>query len=85
MKTYEMVAIADKNKKTYITGSMRYNFRLGFHDENGDDWDAKAWSGKGGLSDFIHNDEWKEVIKTKMTLREIEKELGYEIEIYPSL
>lgn len=80
MKTYEMVALADKNGKTYQTGDMLYNFSKGFHDDDGEEWGANAFLHRG-LQYFIHMDEWKEVNIKEMTLLELETKLGYRVKI----
>jgi hypothetical protein len=81
MKTYEMVALADKDGKTYQSGEMYYQKDKGFHDEFGREWEASAYNCENGLSRFIHEDEWELVAKRKMTIQEIEDILGYNIEI----
>ena len=62
MKTYEMVALAKENRKTYQTGDMYYNVMQGFHDSEGEPWEAEAYSyDANGLNDFIEEDKWEEV------------------------
>ena len=86
MNTCEMVLLADKNGKAYMADEMYYHKDKGFHDDNGDEWDADSFQdyvedGKCGLNAFIHITNWEEVKKRKMTLEEIEDKLGYEVEI----
>lgn len=81
MKTYEVVAIANYNGKTYRTGDMYYNRENGFHESNGKEWDVMAWQGRGGLNDFINEEGWKVCELKKMTIEEIEEILGCKIEI----
>jgi hypothetical protein len=81
-----MVILADKNDKTYKNGSMYYNNKTGFVDKERKNWDVYAYENvhKNGyyeLAAFIHEDGWKEITRKIMTIDEIEKELGYEIEI----
>ncbi len=78
MKTLEMMNEAEKTRKTYITGSMRYSVNKGFHDSCGRPWDASAFR---YLNEVLNLDAWKLLEPKKMTLKEIEEKLGYEIEI----
>ncbi len=80
-----MVKLADENCKTYICGDikegyMRYSKEKGFHDSNGKEWEVEKFEGYG-LSHFIHVDEWKELPPKEMTLKEIEKKLGYSVKV----
>lgn len=62
MKTYEMVALAKENGRTYRTSDMYYNTMQGFHDSDGAPWGAEAYSyDANGLNDFIEEDKWEEV------------------------
>ncbi len=86
MNTCEMVLLADKNGKTYIANDMYYQRDKGFHEDNGNTWDADAFTnyqenGKYELNAFVHIDNWEQVKKRSMTLEEIEEKLGYEVEI----
>lgn len=78
MTTLEMLNEAKKTGKTYIVDSMRYSFNKGFHDSCGRPWDACAFK---YLNEVIYLDGWKLLESKKMTLKEIEEKLGYEIEI----
>lgn len=60
MKTFEMVAQADKDGKTYKINSIHYNKEKGFHDSDGNEWEARAYSSiKGQLNAFIHEEGWE--------------------------
>ena len=56
MKTYEMIAKAEADGKTYRSGEMLYNRNTGFTsadpDDNGGDWPATAWADRKGKDDF---------------------------------
>lgn len=62
MKTYEMVAQADKNGLTYRTANMYYTKGKGFHDSEEKEWDVIAWDLKNGLDRFIHEDGWEPIL-----------------------
>lgn len=81
MTTYEMVALADKNRKTYVNGKLRYNKEKGFHDERGNTSTLEYEYEVDQLNAFIHDFDWEELKPKKMTIEEIEKTLGYSIEI----
>lgn len=61
MKTYEMVALAQEDGKTYQCDDMFYNRKLGFHNRKLDEWKVMAWDHKNGLQDFVLYDKWGEV------------------------
>ena len=87
MKTYEMVALAESDGKTYKCDDMYYNRIKGFHDKYFEPWSAGAYSdyydneGRTKLHAFIMEDKWEIYDAKRMTKKEIEKELGYKIEI----
>ena len=85
MKTYEMIAEADENRETYITGSMRYQRDKGFHDDRGLEWPVYAFDCKNGLSDFIHIDNWEKIEPKEFTVKDMERLLGYKIKIINQL
>lgn len=78
MTTLEMMNKAKENGKTYIVDSIRYSVNKGFHDCCGIPWDADAFR---TLNQVIEIDDWKLLEPKKMTLKEIEEKLGYEIEL----
>lgn len=79
MTTLEMMNKAKDDRKTYITGNMRYSSDKGFHQDNGIPWDAKAFL---TLNEVLELDDWELLDEVKrMTLKEIEKKLGYKIEL----
>lgn len=77
-----MVAIADKNEKTYRTGDMYYNKKFGFHDREQNPWEASAFIGldKDELGYFIHMDEWEEA-QHEYTIDELFRIVGYPFKI----
>jgi hypothetical protein len=86
MNTCEMVLLADKNGKTYKSDELYYHKNKGFHDSDGFEWDYDAFknfqeNGRCGLNAFVHTADWEEIKKQRMTLKEIEDKLGYEVEI----
>lgn len=82
MTTLEMMNEAQKTNKTYISGSnltsMRYSVSKGFHDEDGREWVGDAF---GYVNDIFEINMWKLLEPKKMTLKQIEEELGYDIEL----
>lgn len=83
MMTYQMVDLADQNGKTYVSKYGTYNKVDGFKCDpievlnvwNEDDFETFVLS-------LFHDDLWKlKVERKKMTQEEIEKALGYKIEI----
>lgn len=81
MFTYQMVGLADQNNRTYISEYGLYNKKDGFILSDY----AKLMGAELLINDLLHKDCWlldKDKQKPKkMTKEEIEKELGYEIEI----
>lgn len=82
-QTYEMVAIADDNNREYESkyGTYSKKDRFKFNEE------AKKVVDKSGYRELfnilVHEDLWKlkkEPVK-KMTLQDIERELGYRVQI----
>ena len=80
MHSYEMIATADQNGRTYISKYGTYSKADGFDlrlNTIRNYYDAEQL-----LNKLLHEDCWRlKVDKKKMTRAEIEKELGYEIEI----
>lgn len=77
MFTHEMIVEADKNGKTYQSKYGTYSKKDGF-------CLIGSWVGsliKDYLNDMLHQDCWEVIPAKKMTKEEIEKALGYEIEI----
>jgi len=87
MKTYEMVALAEKSGRTYKNCAMYYNKGVGFFDAETDrEWDYNSFSSEStgkpnGLYRFIMCDGWEICEKRKMTKEQIEEKLGFKIEI----
>lgn len=86
MTTLEMMNEAQKTNKTYISGSnltsMRYSVSKGFHDEEGKEWEGDAFEYVNYIFDI---DTWKVLEPKKMTLEQIERSLGYNIELVSSI
>lgn len=63
MTTYEMVALADKNNKTYKRNDVYYTKSKGFYGEGNYKFEVPVFSLKSGegLSSFIRSDGWEEV------------------------
>lgn len=76
MHLYEMVGVADQNGKTYVSKYGTYSKKDGFI------LNPTYYGFDKLLNNLVHEDCWKlKVDKKKMTQDEIEKILGYEIEI----
>lgn len=78
-----MVGIADENGRTYESKYGHYNKDNGFmfNEEAARVTEVKGW--RGFINILFHEDLWKleqEPIK-KMTLDELEKQLGYRVQI----
>lgn len=81
MKTLTMMNEAERTYKTYINKDLRYSVRHGFHKYDGEPWGAGAFN---TINDIMQLEGWKileQKITKKMTLKEIEIELGYKIEL----
>lgn len=80
MHTYEIVALSDENGKTYESKYGTYSKETGFK------LNEKAFLTWKDVEIFVnrllHEDCWKlKIEKKKMTKEDIEKALGYEIDI----
>ena len=77
--TYEMIGVADENGRIYESKYGTYNRRKGgfeFNDE------AFKYPREVFCNMLLHDDLWRlKVDKKKMTLDDIEKALGYKVEI----
>ena len=79
MTTFEMMKDAEKTGRTYISEDLRFSMKNGFHNNYGTPWGANAFS---ELNDVLKLDDWELLDEVKrMTLKEIEKKLGYKIEL----
>lgn len=79
MVTYQMVGVADQNGRTYKCEYGKYNKNDGFIFNNRGlvtDVETLMWI-------FFHEDMWKldEPERKKMSIADIEKELGYRVQI----
>lgn len=75
MHLYEMIGVADENGKTYISPYGTYNKKDGFNL-------CRIVNFAELLNILVHEDCWSlKIEKKKMTKAEIEKALGYEIDI----
>lgn len=79
MHTYEMIGVADENGRTYVSDYGSYNKEKGFDLLKS----CNLMSHENLLNILLHEDCWKLAIepKKKMSIKEIEEKLGYEIEI----
>ena len=78
MHTYQMIAVADENGKTYTSKDGLYNKHNGFALSNL----SSSMIKEELLDNLFHEDCWSLKVETKkMTKDQIEKELGYKIEI----
>ena len=78
MHTYQMIAVADENGKTYTSKYGLYNKHNGFALSNL----SSSMIKEELLDNLFHEDCWSLKVETKkMTKDQIEKELGYKIEI----
>lgn len=90
MYTYEMVGVADQNNKTYKSVYGTYNKEDGFKVADewkeflvSDDSEESIYNIETLIHNLFHENVWQ-IVKDeprKMTLAEIEKELGYRIQI----
>lgn len=81
MYTYQMIGLADENGKTYVSDYGTYSKKEGFKFSNDFGNEECKWT--AFINMLFHEDMWKlkkDPIK-KMTLDEIEKELGYKVQI----
>lgn len=82
MLTYQMVGLADQNGKTYESKYGTYNKDKGFifDDRVLPAIREKGW--RGFINLLFHDDLWKlqQDVK-KMTMEDLEKELGYKVQI----
>lgn len=81
MKTYEMVALAEKDGCTYKTVGMRYSSKDGFHFPNGTHLAASRWDHLNGLQDFVLFDGWTKDETKRLTMEQLKSILGYDFEI----
>lgn len=78
MRTHDMINSAEKNGKTYISRYGSYSKENGFELK----FNPHPASFQAFINNLFHEDCWTEKIeKKKMSKSEIEKILGYEIEI----
>ncbi len=78
MMTYEMIGVADENGRTYESKYGTYNREEGFEFSD----DVFEYPREVFCGILLHEDLWKlKVDKKKMTLDDIEKALGYKVEI----
>lgn len=77
MYTYQMIGVADENGKTYKSKYGTYSKENGFVFTEDVDVDAYL------IDRLFHDDLWRleEPVRKKMSLADIEKELGYRVQI----
>lgn len=80
MNTLEMINTATETGKTYFINDMRYSTEYGFHNRNRQPWNASSFK---YVNDIMELPGWKvlELEPRKMTLKEVEDELGYRVEL----
>lgn len=80
MMSYEMIGVSDQNGRTYESKYGTYDKEKGFVFTNY----ANSLSREELVNNLLHENCWslKQEYK-KMTKEDIEKELGYKIEIVP--
>jgi len=85
MFTYEMIATADENGKTYESKYGIYSKEKGFRFYRSVISNQTDRGVENIINNLFHEDCWKLKVekpaKKKMTKEEIEKALGYEIDI----
>lgn len=92
MYTYEMVGVADQNNRTYCSPYGTYSkadgFKINSDVFSNEDYKATEVDQRilieALINDLFHDDLWKIVKEPepkKMTLADIEKELGYRVQI----
>lgn len=92
MYTYQMVGLADQNGRTYVSKYGTYNKEDGFvikpqyiHFSKEAEPNKILFSYQELINGLFHDNCWslkvEKPIPRKMTKEEIEKELGYEIDI----
>lgn len=83
MLTYEMIGLADENGKTYECDWGTYSKKDGFKFPNLPFGDSQNFV-EDFANQLLHSNVWKLQRGKKMTLEDIEKELGYKIELCDS-
>lgn len=80
MMSYEMIGVSDQNDRTYESKYGTYSKKTGFVLSDL----SKSMIKEELLDNLFHENCWSLKQETKkMTKEEIEKELGYKIEIIP--
>jgi len=83
MLTYQMVGVADQNNKTYECKYGTYNSKDGFVFNNATVPIIHEIGWRGFVNKLFHENIWKlkaEPVR-EMSIKDIEKELGYRIKI----
>ena len=76
MTTLEMMNAAEGTNNVYVAEDMRYSKEKGFHDRNGREWNAGTFD---TIDEIFQINSWH--LLPKITINEIEKQLGYEFEL----
>lgn len=80
MYTYQMIGVADENGRTYECKYGTYSKEKGF--EFGDEYLNKKCKVLAFINLLFHEDIWQlKQEPKKMSLQDIEKELGYRVQI----
>lgn len=68
---------------TYFINDLRYSVKYGFHNRDRKPWNANSFN---YINDILAINGWKvlESEPRRMTLNEVEDELGYQIELVSS-
>lgn len=81
MVTYQMIGVADENGKTYECDYGTYNKDDGFVFNKNVKYITERIGWRGFINKLFHEDMWKLKPETKkMTLADVEKELGYKVQ-----
>ena len=85
MYTYEMIGVADENGKEYECKYGTYMKDIGFRFTENITPVVRKSGWRGFINQLFHENLWKLKPETKqMTLADLEKELGYKVEIVDS-
>lgn len=76
MTTLEMLNFTEGTNNVYVAGDMRYSKEKGFHDKDGRKWHAGTFD---TIDEVFQINSWHLI--PKITMKEIEKRLGYEFEL----
>lgn len=81
MKTYEMVALDEKDDCTYINKNAIYSSKDGFYFSDGERWSSEYLSCYDGTEKFLLNDGWVKDGVAKLTMEQLKSIVGFDFEI----